>query len=71
VRERVKVCVKGLIIFINNYIKIFIVIDIMNIFLIKEINDNDYFNGYFDLMYEFSNYKIDVSHKDFKEYIKN
>jgi glucosamine-phosphate N-acetyltransferase len=43
----------------------------MNIFLIKEINDNDYLNGYFDLMYEFSNYKIDVSHKDFEEYIKN
>jgi glucosamine-phosphate N-acetyltransferase len=41
----------------------------MENFYIKEICDEDYFNGYFDLMYEFSNYKKDVSYEYFKSYI--
>ena len=43
----------------------------MENFYIKEISDEeDHFNDYFDLMYEFSNYKKDVSYDYFKNYIK-
>ena len=41
----------------------------MENFYIKEICDEDYFNGYFDLMYEFSNYKKVVNYEYFKNYI--
>jgi glucosamine-phosphate N-acetyltransferase len=43
----------------------------MNNLSTEEIIDNDYFNGYLELMYEFCNYKMDVSYEEFKEYIKN
>ena len=43
----------------------------MENFYIKEISDEEnYFNDYFDLMYDFSNYKKDVSYEYFKNYIK-
>lgn len=42
----------------------------MENFYIKEICNEDYFNGYFDLLYEFSNYTKSVSYEYFKDYIK-
>ena len=38
-------------------------------FIFSELNYSDYYNGYFDLMYEFSNYKKEVTYEDFKKYI--
>jgi glucosamine-phosphate N-acetyltransferase len=48
---------------------IFFYINMEN-FYIKEISDEEHhFNDYFDLMYEFSNYKKDVTYEYFKSYI--
>ena len=42
----------------------------MDNFCIKEIShEEDNFNGYLDLMYEFSNFKKDVTYEYFKNYI--
>ena len=41
----------------------------MNNFIFTELSYTDYYNGYLDLMYEFSNYKKEVSYEDFKKYI--
>lgn len=38
---------------------------------ITEITVEDYNNGYMNLMYEFSNYKKDVTNQNFKDYISN
>ena len=38
---------------------------------ITEITHEDYNNGYMNLMYEFSNYKKDVTNEIFKKYISN
>lgn len=38
---------------------------------ITEITDEDYNNGYMNLMYEFSNYKKDIMNECFKKYISN
>ena len=36
---------------------------------LREINSDDYHNGYMDLLFEFSNYKKEVSFEDFTTYI--
>lgn len=38
---------------------------------IREIVDDDYNRGYFELMYEFSNYEKNVSKEEFETYIRN
>ena len=38
---------------------------------ISKICDKDYYNGYFDLMYEFSDFKKDVTYEEFINYINN
>ena len=38
-------------------------------FIFSELSYSDYYNGYLDLMYEFSNYEKEVSYEDFKKYI--
>ena len=40
-------------------------------FIFTELSNEDYYNGYLDIMYEFSNYKKDVSYEDFQKYIDN
>ncbi len=40
-------------------------------FVIRPIDYNDYTTGYIQLMYEFTNYKIDIDEKTFQSYIKN
>jgi len=38
-------------------------------FIFSELSYSDYYNGYLDLMYEFSNYEKEVTYEDFKKYI--
>ena len=38
---------------------------------IRPICDKDFYNGYFDLMYEFSEFKKDVTYEEFINYINN
>lgn len=40
-------------------------------FIFTELSNDDYYNGYLDIMYEFSNYKKNVSYVDFQNYIDN
>jgi glucosamine-phosphate N-acetyltransferase len=37
--------------------------------IMKEIENEDYYNGYMDLMYEFTNYKHNLSYDDFVLYL--
>jgi hypothetical protein len=30
-------------------------------FVLRELNENDYFNGYFELIFQFTNYKYDIN----------
>jgi len=39
-------------------------------FVFRKLNVADYYNGYMELMYEFSNYKKEVSYTDFQKYIE-
>jgi glucosamine-phosphate N-acetyltransferase len=45
--------------------------NINNSFIFSELSYSDYYNGYLDLMYEFSNYEKKVSFEDFKKYINS
>lgn len=40
-------------------------------YIIKDIEINDYYDGYIELMYEFTNYKKDINIDFFANYIKN
>jgi glucosamine-phosphate N-acetyltransferase len=40
-------------------------------YIIKDIEINDYYDGYFDLMYEFTNYRKEINIDFFTNYIKN
>jgi len=39
--------------------------------IIREIESDDYNRGYLDLMYEFTNYKIEITQREFTKYIEN
>ena len=39
--------------------------------IIREIQNEDYNRGYLDLMYEFTNYKKNLSEEEFSSYIDN
>jgi glucosamine-phosphate N-acetyltransferase len=41
----------------------------MDDYIIRDINNIDFYNGYLELMYEFTNYKYDLSYKNFIEYL--
>lgn len=43
----------------------------MDNIIIREINNDDYDNGYLELMYEFTNFKYDVTKLDFTLYLIN
>ena len=40
-------------------------------FVLREIQPSDYYHGYLDLMYEFTNYEYSVSENDFKSYLSS
>jgi glucosamine-phosphate N-acetyltransferase len=39
--------------------------------IFREIITDDYYNGYMDLLFEFSNYKKEISFEEFTAYINN
>lgn len=43
----------------------------MDNYIIRELNEEDYNNGYFELMFQFTNYKYEMNENDFKTYISN
>ncbi len=43
----------------------------MDNFTIREIESNDFNNGYMDLLFEFTNYKYDMNKDKFNEYLQS
>jgi hypothetical protein len=41
----------------------------MNNYIIRELDNNDFNNGYFELMYEFTNSKCNITFDDFNKYL--
>lgn len=39
--------------------------------IIRNITLSDYYDGYFDLMYQLTNYKYDVSYNEFQKYLND
>jgi glucosamine-phosphate N-acetyltransferase len=55
--------------FLNNIFQKNINNNYMNQLIIREIEYNDYNNGYLDLMFEFTNYEYKVTERQFKYYL--
>lgn len=43
----------------------------MDNFIIRELEENDFNNGYMDLLFEFTNYKYDMNKDKFNEYLQS